>query len=82
MSEEKKDYNPKENIIDPENYSVKTYLYDLGQTLHEIKQMLSMLVDEKVNIADYINDPILKKEMAVKTIKNGWTKEKNINDRC
>lgn len=64
-------YNPKENIIDPESYSYKTYLYDLGQTMHEIKEMLAMLVDQQLNISDYIDDPILRKEQDFKVISSG-----------
>ena len=71
MAEQKDFYNPKGNVIDPEDYSVKLYLYDIGQTLMDIKQMLAVLIDDKVNMADYVDDPIAKKEMAMRTIKRG-----------
>ena len=71
MADTKDFYNPKENVIDPEDYSVKLYLYDIGKTLTDIKQLLAMLVDEKVNLSNYINDPIAKKEAAMRTIRKG-----------
>ena len=71
MTDTKDFYNPKESIVDPEDYSVKTYLYNLGQTLTEVKQLLAMLVDDKVNLSNYINDPVAKKEAAMRTIRKG-----------
>lgn len=66
---DKNQYDPKKKIVDPEEFSVKTYLYDLGKSAQEIKALLQILVENQVDLADYINDPVVKKEAAIKVIR-------------
>lgn len=64
-----KNYNPKEKMVDPEDFSVKTYLYDLGKTAQEIKVLLQMLVENQLDLPDFIDDPVMKKQAAIKVIR-------------